>query len=635
MSGGVGAPALRAVELPAGGGAGELPLEHVLATPGTGGGRRRAGLRTVALGLAGRGVTAVGLVVEGPVASGEAGVRVRPLERLGASLEWVGDGLLGPELGAVARDFVAQAPPPGSGPAVWTLGADVVVDLSIGGRRPAFCILRGPQVAARPLPVELLPPRRVLVGVAGMLRADAWRRRIERLVGTLAEAAPAPGGPVTSPQEAAVWAAEEAERLLAGACAATAHRAGSLHLPDPDDGLVWELGGSAAGTRSARHGGVCAPAPTVPAFDWIAAEAMAPVGGGALVRRIDTVETLRAQLAARGLPPLAAGERGPWTLGRRALAPSWSPSRRNLVMVLHGRSAGAAWSEPAELGPLNADEQLRLTALLERVHDRVLGALEGGLARWRDTLRGAVLGEQERQTGPTGLARTLAAGLGAQAVSTWQLRGERLVCVGAGGALEGVALPEFSLSDELIDPREHGLLHRPAFPARGACSEEGFLLWAPLCAALGGPPANVGTVPLRRGGRTVALLRVDGVRPLLASLPSGPGARELRRWLPERVPAHARAVLEELARWLVLPGAPRQSDRARPSETLDWKAFVAAASAGLLGEAEVQRRLEDLARAAGTRTAAAALLGVHRNTFRRQLQAIARQCGAAGKWPGA
>lgn len=606
-------PQLERLPLPAESSVGTVPLEGILATPGTGGGRRRAGLRVVAAQLAGAGSTAVGLLVEGRVAAGENGVAVRSLPELGASLEWVGDALHGPALVQVARDFVAAAPEPGEGPGVYALAGAIVVDFSIAGRRPAVGVVLGADRSVA------LPPRGVLTVVAGMLRADAWRRQVEGLVGILAEAAPAPQGPVTSPQEAAAWAAEEAATVLDGICAATGHAQGSVHLPDPDDGLVWELA-VRGGARRARHGGVTGEPLEDDVLDGIAAEAMAPLAGGAAVRRLCTAAERAALQAARGLPPEMAGE-GPLLIGRRPLAPSWSPSRRNLVLVLPGEPA-AAWARPAQPGPLNADEQLRLAAVLERLHDRVLGALERGLARWRDTLRAAVLGEQERRTGAAGLARTLAAGLGAAAVSVWEHRDGALHCAGASGAL-AAGLPEFSLADELLDPREHGILHQPSFRPAGAISEEGFLHWGPVADQLGRRPVNVGTVPLRREGRVWGLVRVDEVRPLFSALPTGSGAAALRRWLPERVPAHARELLEELARWLALGtagGSP--AAEAWDWSPAAWRRFVAEASAGGLPAAEVDRRLAALDRLGPTRGAVAARLGVHRNTLRRQLQAV-------------
>ena len=612
-----------------------VPIETLLAPAGTGGGRRRAGLRGVAALLAPLGIDTVGLMVAGEVATfDEDGVMGRALGRLGGTLEWVGAPRMGDRLADVAARFIERAPEPPDGPALWTLGDCVIVDLCVGRRRPAFCILLGPATSLRPVPIPDLPLRSFLLAVAGMLRADAWRRTIERLVDTLARAPIEATGPVTSAQEAAAWAAREATEMLEGVSRATGHPEASVHLPDPDDGLVWDLA-VRGGRRRARHAGVTEVAPEGLPFDWVAAEAMTPAAGAGqgMVRRIAGRTELLALLAARGLSvdPSTVGP-GPWTVAQRPLSRRWSPSRRNLVVILGGRPASAQWSETAEVPALGPDEQGRLSALVERIHDRVMASLAGGLARWRDTMRASVLVELERQSGADGVARALAAGLGAGAVTIWRREGDTLTCLGAAGRVDGADLPPFSIPDELLDPREHGLLRTPLFRSSRELSEDGFLHWGPMVAALSGRPRNVGTVPLRSGEGAIGLVRVDDVRPVFAGLVSGADAPGLRQWLPDRVPAHAREMLEQVVRWLSL--AAPWDGRARRTDTsgtapLAWRSFVSAASAGHLDAEAVQAHLRELALTAPTRGAAAEAVGVHRNTFRRHLQAIAEVHGPA------
>jgi len=613
---------------------GGVPLEALLSTAGTGGGRRRAGLLSVAELLAGFGVNTVGLCIADELVDVADGVvRATPLPEVGGSLEWVGDPTQRSRVCALAVEFTKRAPSPGESPALWTLRDSVVVDLSIGGRRPGFCLLVGPAARLRPVPVPNLPLRPFLTAVAGMLRADAWRRTIERLVETLARTPIEVTGPVTSAQEAAAWAAQEAEGLLDGVSKATGHPLVSVHLPDPDDGLVWDLA-MLGGRRRARHAGVSEHPPDGLPFDWVAAEAMTPAAGAgqAVVRRIGGLSDLRVLLAARGLPEVGdeAGS-GPWTVARRPLSRSWSPSRRNLVVVLAGRPACARWSEPPGPPELGADEQGRLSALVERVHDRVMASLAGGLARWRDTLRASVLVELERQAGPDGVARALRAGLGAGAVTLWRRQGDTLTCAGSAGLPASVELPDFSLSDELLDPREHGLLRTPLFRSERELSDDGFLRWEPMVAALGASPRNVGTVPLRTRDGAVGLLRVDDVRAVFSGLVSGADAPGLRGWLPDRVPAHAREVLDDVARWFAL-AAPWSTPRSLSSEAAgprEWRAFMAAAKSGQLSEGVVRSRLEELASQAPTRGAAADLVGIHRNTLRRHMDALSVLYGAS------
>ena len=610
-----------------------VPIETFLAPSGTGGGRRRAGLRGVAALLSGMGIETVGLVVAGEEeVQPEAGVFACPLPTLGGTMEWVGHQEHQNALVDVAGLFADRAPEPTDGPKLWTLGRVIIVDLCIGHRRPGFCILMGPAAALRPVPVPDLPLRSFLLAVSGMLRADAWRRTIERLVDSLARTSREASGPVTSAQEAAAWAAREAHEILDGVARATGHPQVSVHLPDPDDGLVWDLA-VREGRRTARHAGVSEVAPAGLPFDWVAAEAMTPAAGAGqvVVRRIAGRAQLDALLSARGLQAATAavGE-GPWTVAQRPLSRRWSPSRRNLVVVLAGRPVAARWSEPTMSTPLGPDEQGRLSALVERIHDRVMASLDGGLSRWRDTMRASVLAELERRAGPDGVARALAAGLGAGAVTIWRRDGDTLRCVGAAGRAADADIQPFSIPDELLDPREHGLLRTPLFRSARELSEDGFLLWGPMVAALGDVPCNVGTVPLGDGDGSRGLVRVDDVRPVFAGLISGVDAPGLRRWLPDRVPAHTREMLDQVVRWLGL-AAPWTAGFARTNGAVDapsdWKRFVASATSGHLAAEAVEHRLVALARMAPGRGAAAALVGVHRNTFRRHLQAIAERFG--------
>lgn len=611
-----------------------VPIETFLAPSGTGGGRRRAGLRGVAELLGGLGIETVGLVVAGVEAvQPEPGVFASPLPALGGTMEWVGNEAHQAELVRTAAAFADRAPEPTDGPNLWTLGRAIIVDLCIGHRRPGFCILLGPAAALRPVPMPELPLRSFLLAVSGMLRADAWRRTIERLVESLARTSSEASGPVTSAQEAVAWAAREAHEILDGVSRATGHPQVSVHLPDPDDGLVWDLA-VREGRRTARHAGVSEQAPDGLPFDWVAAEAMTPAAGAGqvVVRRIAGPSELRALLAARGLQ--ATGSRvggGPWTVAQRPLSRGWSPSRRNLVVVLSGRPTAARWSEPSACPPLGPDEQGRLSALVERIHDRVMASLDSGLSRWRDTMRASVLAELERRAGPDGVARALAAGLGAGAVTIWKRDGDTLRLVGAAGRAADTDLPPFSLPDELLDPREHGLLRTPLFRSAREISEDGFLHWRPMVAALGAVPQNVGTVPLRSGDGSLGLVRVDDVRPVFAGLVSGVDAPGLRRWLPDRVPAHTREMLDQVVRWLGL-AAPWSSVGRTPEDSLeppgDWRKFVNGAISGRLSSELVAQRLAALARLAPGRGEAAELVGVHRNTFRRHLQAIERHYGA-------
>jgi len=120
------------------------------------------------------------------------------------------------------------------------------------------------------------------------------------------------------------------------------------------------------------------------------------------------------------------------------------------------------------------------------------------------------------------------------------------------------------------------------------------------------------------------------VRAVFSGLVSGADAPGLRGWLPDRVPAHAREVLDDVARWFAL-SAPWSSPRVEPQEPTgprEWRSFMAAVRAGQLSEEAVRARLDALAARAPTRGAAAEAVGVHRNTLRRHLDALVGQYGA-------
>lgn len=602
-----------------------LPVEQLLDTAGRDGGRRRLGLQAVFRALSPLGLDGVGLLLPADAADGEHGLQ---LDDLGARLEC--EGRAPGAVEAACRDFVAAAPAPGEAPALYAVGSALVVDLVIAGRRQGVCALVGALVACRPLmwPELGVPVRPVLLAVAALLRADAWRARVERLVETLAQARALPQpGPVTSPQEAVAWAADDAAAVLQAVSEVTGHPEGSLHLPDPDDGVVWDLA-VLGGRRLARHAGVAEDVPPHLVHDWLAAEVMTPAAGGAAVRRVPNKAARDALVAARGLSSSAVlhpDQSGPWVLARRPLDPDWSPARRNLLLVLSGARPGASWASAPDDAPLSEDEQARLAALLERVHDRVRSSLADALERWRDTLRASVLAELEQGRGADGVAHALAAGLGAAAVSIWRVVDEELVLMGSAGLSQPDELPRFSLSHELLDPREHGLLLVPLFRPRRELSMDGFLGWSPVLDARGAPLDNVGTVPLRADGQAVGLLRVDGVQPLFGGLVAPSDAPGLRAWRPDRTPDHAREVLVDLARWLARVPLSRTGSSA--SATLPWGAFVAAVRSGSVSSEAVGARLADIYAEAPTRGAAADRLDVHRNTFRRHLQAIAAAVG--------
>lgn len=595
-----------------------------LPAAGVEGGRRRAGLQACADWLGGLGICGVALVapwLDGPHARDVPGA-------LRVETAGVMDG---PVVAARVARWLEGAPEPGERPRAFHIDNAVLVDFCIGGHRTAVGWVRGEWTRQDPLVLPPLPLGGMLLVIAGMLRADRWRVAQERLVQALALAPPATHrGVLTSPQEAVAHAAAAAHRRVCAVADGLGYPLVGIHLSDPDDALVWDLALS-VGKVAARHGGVTTKMSTTAPFDWLAHEVMAPCGGGAQVRRIPDRTTLdrmgadvglsTENIVPEGVPDAVRAElgHGPWTLARRPLHPRLSPSRRNLLLVLHHGRSARRWQRAGHGSP---DADLRIAALARSVGDEVERALLEGMDHWQDDLREALLTAVER--GPAAVCETLQAGISAARVSLWRCDGPALHCVGAAGHRS--TPPPFALDQELLDPRESGLLHHALFPERAAVSEEGFLGWAPLAA--GRAVDNVGTVPLSRAGRPWGLIRMDGVRALFASHVRTPGVGRL---CPPRVPLHARDALGSLARWL----APLVSTPDQPlPDPLNWTVFRAAVTAGRLDRDAVAQVLRQLAQQAPTRSEAAVLLGIHRNTLARHLDGLAQAFGAdVLPWP--
>jgi hypothetical protein len=202
-------------------------------------------------------------------------------------------------------------------------------------------------------------------------------------------------------------------------------------------------------------------------------------------------------------------------------------------------------------------------------------------------------------------------------VTLWRVEGRRL-------ALEAWSQParapsfRFDLEEALLDARELRILSAPLTPRQSAISEDGFLGWPELGEAIG-TSENTGTWPIAAGGRTVALLRVDGVMSLLGGLlPRHGDHGGLHHHRPAVTPAHVRPVLEDVAALLALGMV---EDRARADDGWeDWGRWVRQVLRGSIPADDAMARLEILRGQAGTRQDAARLVGVHRNTFRRQLR---------------
>ncbi len=172
--------------------------------------------------------------------------------------------------------------------------------------------------------------------------------------------------------------------------------------------------------------------------------------------------------------------------------------------------------------------------------------------------------------------------------------------------------------------QELRLLRAPLFPRRSALDVDGFLGDPEVLRALGGVSENVGTVPI--GEEPWGVLRVDGAMSLYGG---HLGRRSRQRGLvhhrPTVTPQHVRGALEDVARVLALALVGR--GRETPARHASWHELLMRARAGLATREEAETVVRALRSSVRSRGAAAALVGLHRNTFRRQLDELSDWLG--------
>lgn len=567
----------------------------------------------------------------------------RPGADPGAELVAVGSGDAPEAWIRALVDAFLEAPDqlePSAGPCVYLADDAVLLDASFMGRRDALVALRV-GTATRAVAEELLGHRAswwLALILTAAVRSDAFWTRWDELVAQAVAGVPGPWGDPTerpvNPQEVTLGAAGVADRWARWARTALEVATVGIFMVDPDDEYVYGLGGAGTG-RCAYDAGLVAK-PEVPdtgfglTAAWTVSPAFDPSGRPVVVRDLPDRASLDARLRDIGFDPdEGAGpqptereEAGPWVYAVQRLPESLSPSGRNLCVRLHGCTVPHLAAAPPQRRETRRDRRERVALVSRRIHDDVVRAFSEGLALWSEGLRTELLRELGGAGEPNALCRILAAWTSARAVSLWSLRGSAL-------ALRGWSLPAAPPDlttdpDDHLDSRELRLLAAPLYPRRADIGPEGFLGWPAFEAHLGGPAENVGTLPLLRDRRPVAVLRVDGAMSLLAGhVPRRGGQGALHHHRPVRLPHHLRAPLEEVALLLALAptGGP---NRARS----DWPRFVRDVCAGRVDADAAQARLEVLYAEAPTRGEAAARVGVHRNSFRRQLARLSEVLGA-------
>lgn len=578
-----------------------------------------------------------------------------PLDQLRAEVAGTVDR---PWMEQVIAAFLAdpERSRPSESPRTFRTDGCVVVDFSVGGRRGGLGVFVAEPGAVGVMDWLVEHPASwwVFLGFGGLLRADWYWSHWDQVVELLltrefaAWSEEAADRPVNA-QEVTLRVGEYVRRWAASAATAFEVATVSIFLPDPDDEYVWALG--TTGTeRYAYDAGLVRRKPPVDNVGygltaaWACAPAVDPQGRPVMVRDLVNRDALRERyrdlgfdedaldtpgergpfLAERFTDPgcVEAVRRGPWVFTAQRLPRSLSPSGRNLVVRFCGRILGSSWSTDEELTRSSPDRRSRQAAVALRIHDDVVRAFEEGLAHWRAGVREEVLGELAGARRLDSVCRVVAEWCSARAVTLWDLEERTLTLVAWS---RPTAPPRLSLDTaERLDARELRLLQAPSWPRRYEIGSEGFLGWSPLEDALGGASENVGTAPVVRGGRTVGLLRIEGAMSLFAGhIDRGSRQAGLHRHRPTATPTHVRPVVEEVVRLLAV-SRPEQA----PVQTGSWARFVEDVATGRVGATEARARLVALHGRAPTRGEAADRVGMHRNTFRRQLLRLAETLGA-------
>lgn len=552
--------------------------------------------------------------------------------------------------------------PPGEIPRIYRCDASppcLVVDLCLGGRRAGLGVFVA-EPGATPVDWLLSHPATgwVFLGLGGLLRADwywsHWDGVVELLLsrhphGWSSEGADRP----VNAQEVTLRVSEQVRGWADDVARIFEVATVGIFLPDPDDEYVWCLG-SHGTTAYAYDAGLILRKPPVASVgygltaSWAATPAVDPRGRPVVVRSLEDRAALRERYRDLGFDDAALDEpgdqgpflaerftdasllpqvqQGPWVFTAQRLPRSLSPSGRNLVVRFCGRTLHPRWSSPRERARSSSDRLARQAAVAMRIHEDVVRGFREGLERWREGVREEVLRELSGPRRLDSLCRSLAAWCSARAITLWDLHERTLRLV--AWSRPGPPAPLVLDTAERLDARELRLLSAPIYPRRHEISSDGFLGWPPLEDALGGAAENVGTAPVVRDGRTVGLLRIDGAMSMFAGhIAHRSPQAGLRRHRPIATPAHVRPVIEEIVRLLAV--AQRRGGASEgASEGPGWRRLLDRVASGQVSAADAERYLSDLHARAPTRAAAARLLGLHRNTFRRHLERLADQLGA-------
>lgn len=555
----------------------------------------------------------------------------------------------------VCREVLRVSPRPSEVPVAWSVahpfGRGVVIDPSLAGRRPGLVIAAIGEGVSEQLPGMMaeMGVGWLVLGASGLLRGDQFRTHWERL-GRLLVSQPVapPTEPPVNPQEVVARVSDALGRLCVEAQETFEAATVTVFLPDPDDEYVYSL--SAAGSATYAYDAAVVPdKPDIASvgFGLTAAMAMGaafdPRGGPLALRVFERRDEILARYRDLGFEEGDVGvfqaerfvdetlvdeaRRGPWVLTAQQLPRALSPSGRNLVVRYQGRVIAPQWATEEERSRVTLDRKSRLATASQRLYSDACHLLTEGLARWRSGLRDEVLRHLAGpQTDLDELCQAMAVWTSARHITLFERTGEGLRLAGWSGPGPRPELL-YDIDAEPLSARELRLLHAPLYPRRGTITSEGFLRWEQLLAHFGAEPENTGTVPLVAGNTPLGVLRIDGAMSLFGGhIPRRSPQKALCHHRPTVTPHHLRGALEDVARVVSLALGTNAGDGPAELE-VRWSQLIARVRQGLCDESEVTTMIVELRRHARTRAAAADLVGVHRNTFRRQLAVLAEIAG--------
>jgi hypothetical protein len=281
-----------------------------------------------------------------------------------------------------------------------------------------------------------------------------------------------------------------------------------------------------------------------------------------------------------------------------------------------GHPIDPAWATEEERRTVSADRKRWMATFALRVSSEVVTLLGEGLAHWRDGLRDELL--RDRSADLDAIAVRLAHWLSARSVTLFRREGNALVLRGWSHA---GPRPDLAFDLSRQPGQELRLLRAPLFPRRSMVDVDGFLGDPDVIRALGDVSENIGTVPI--GEAPWGVLRIDGAMSLFGG---HIGRRSRQRGLahhrPTVTPNHVRGALDEVARVLALALEGREAPQLG-----SWHSLLARSRAGVATREEAESVVRALRSAARSRGAAAELVGLHRNTFRRQLDELTERFG--------